>query len=70
MKKNTKLLVWIVSAIIVAAIIVVAMITSSAKNETLATVDGHKITKEDLYDALVESLRSSYIRHTYFRQNY
>ena len=54
MKKNTKLLVWIVGAIIVAAIIIVAMITSAAKNETLATVDGNKITKEDLYGALVE----------------
>ena len=40
MKKNTKLLVWIVGAIIVAAIIIVAMITSSTKNETLATVGG------------------------------
>ena len=55
MKKNTKLLVWIVGAIIVAAIIIVAMVTSSAKNETLATVDGHKINKEDLYDTLVET---------------
>ena len=54
MKKNTKLLVWIVGAIIVAAIIIVAMITSSAKNETLATVAGNNITKEDLYDALVK----------------
>ncbi len=54
MKKNTKLLVWIVGAIIVAAIIIVAMITSSTKNETLATVAGNNITKEDLYDALVK----------------
>lgn len=55
MKNNTKLLVWIVGAIIVAGIIVAAMVTSSAKNETLATVEGSKITKEDLYDALVET---------------
>lgn len=55
MKKNTKLLVWIVGAIIVAAIIIVAMVTSSAKNETLATVDGNKITKEDLYNSLVKN---------------
>ncbi len=54
MKKNTKLLVWILGAIIVAAIIIVAMVTSSAKNETLATVDGNNITKENLYDALVK----------------
>lgn len=54
MKKNTKLLVWIVGAIIIAAIIVVAMITSSAKNETVATVAGEKITKVDLYNALVK----------------
>ena len=54
MKKNTKLLVWIVGAIIVAAIIIVAMITSSTKNETLATVAGNNITKEDLYAALVK----------------
>ena len=54
MKKNTKLLVWILGAIIVAAIIIVAMVTSSAKNETLATVDGKNITKENLYDALVK----------------
>ncbi len=55
MKKNSKLVVWIVSAIIIAAIIVVAMLTSSAKNETMATVGDNNITKEDLYDALVES---------------
>ena len=55
MKKNTKLLVWVVGAIIIAAIIIVAMITSSTKNETLATVEGNNITKENLYDALVES---------------
>ena len=55
MKKNSKLVVWIVSAIIIAAIIVVAMLTSSAKNETMATVGDTKITKEDLYDELVES---------------
>lgn len=54
MKKNTKLLVWIVGALIIAALLVVAMITSAAKNETLATVNGNKITKEDLYGALVK----------------
>lgn len=54
MKKNTKLLVWIIGAIIIAAIIIVAMISSSAKNETVATVDGNKITKQNLYDALVK----------------
>ena len=54
MKKNSKLVVWIVGAVIVAALVVAAMITSAAKNETLATVDGNKITKDDLYDALVE----------------
>lgn len=54
MKKNTKLLVWIVGALIIAALIIVAMVTSAAKNETLATVDGNKITKEDLYGALVK----------------
>src|SRR4051794_22628302 len=54
MKKNTKLAVWLVGAIIVAAIVVVAMITSSAKNETLATVAGDNITKDDLYNALVK----------------
>lgn len=54
MKKNTKLLVWIIGAIIIAAIIIVAMISSSAKNETVATVDGNKITKQHLYDALVK----------------
>ena len=36
-----------------AALVVTAMITSAAKNETLATVDGNKITKDDLYNALV-----------------
>jgi foldase protein PrsA len=55
MKKNSRLVVWIVSAVIIAAIIIVAMLTSSAKNETMATVGDTKITKADLYDELVES---------------
>lgn len=54
MKKNTKLAVWLVGAIIVAAIIIVAMITSSAKNESVASVAGNNISKEDLYNALVK----------------
>ncbi|MFJ8268084.1 peptidylprolyl isomerase [Peribacillus asahii] len=55
MKKNAKLAVWLVGAVVIAALIVVAMITSAAKNETVATVDGNKITKEELYDELVAS---------------
>ncbi|USK70558.1 peptidylprolyl isomerase [Peribacillus asahii] len=55
MKKNAKLAVWLVGAVVIAALIVVAMITSTAKNETVATVDGSKITKEELYDELVAS---------------
>ncbi|MFB5284977.1 peptidylprolyl isomerase [Peribacillus sp. Hz7] len=55
MKKNTKLAVWLVGAVVIAALIVVAMITSTAKNETVATVDGSKITKDELYDELVAS---------------
>ncbi|MFJ8247768.1 peptidylprolyl isomerase [Peribacillus asahii] len=55
MKKNAKLAVWLVGAVVIAALIVVAMITSTAKNETVATVDGNKITKEELYDELVAS---------------
>lgn len=53
MKNNSKLVVWIVGAVIVVALVITAMITSAAKNETLATVDGNKITKDDLYNALV-----------------
>ncbi|USK60126.1 peptidylprolyl isomerase [Peribacillus asahii] len=55
MKKNAKLVVWLVGAVVIAAIIVVGMITSTAKNEAVATVDGSKITKEELYDELVAS---------------
>lgn len=55
MKKNAKLAIWLVGAVVIAALIVVAMITSTAKNETVATVDGNKITKEELYDELVAS---------------
>ncbi|AZV41000.1 peptidylprolyl isomerase [Peribacillus asahii] len=55
MKKNAKLAVWLVGAVVIAALIIVAMITSTAKNETVATVDGSKITKEELYDELVAS---------------
>ncbi|MEH6946559.1 peptidylprolyl isomerase [Bacillus sp. JJ634] len=55
MKKNAKLAVWLVGAVVIAALIIAAMITSTAKNETVATVDGSKITKEELYDELVAS---------------
>ena len=55
MKKNAKLAIWLVGAVVIAALIVAAMITSTAKNETVATVDGSKITKEELYDELVAS---------------
>lgn len=55
MKKNTRLVVWIIGAILVAAILIVAMVTSATNNKTVATVDGQNITKEELYNTLVKS---------------
>lgn len=55
MKKNSRVVVWIVGALIIAALVIAGMVTSATKNETVATVGENKITKNDLYDALVKA---------------
>lgn len=54
MKKN-KLIAWIVTSVLIAAVLIVAMVTQTPKIEEVASVEGKVITKDDLYDALVES---------------
>ncbi|MFD4931068.1 peptidylprolyl isomerase [Peribacillus butanolivorans] len=50
--RSTKAYVWAGSGLIIAGIMVFAMISSTDK--TMASVDGEKINKDELYDALVE----------------
>lgn len=50
--RSKKAYVWAGSSLIIAGIMVFAMISSTDK--TMASVDGEKINKDELYDALVE----------------
>lgn len=50
--RSTKAYVWAGSILVIAGIMVFAMISSTDK--TMASVDGEKINKDELYDALVE----------------
>ncbi|WP_141994153.1 peptidylprolyl isomerase [Bacillus sp. B4EP4a] len=49
--RSTKAYIWAGSILIIAGIMVFAMISSTDK--TMASIDGEKISKDELYDALV-----------------
>ncbi|CAH0217780.1 peptidylprolyl isomerase [Peribacillus simplex] len=49
--RSTKAYIWAGSILIIAGIMAFAMISSTDK--TMASIDGEKINKDDLYDALV-----------------
>ncbi|MDW7617163.1 peptidylprolyl isomerase [Peribacillus simplex] len=51
--RSTKAYVWAGSTLIIAGIMAFAMISSTEKNKTMASIDGEKISKDELYDALV-----------------
>ncbi|RRN69112.1 foldase [Peribacillus simplex] len=51
--RSTKAYVWAGSTLIIAGIMAFAMISSTDKNKTMASIDGEKISKDELYDALV-----------------
>ncbi|MDM5292048.1 peptidylprolyl isomerase [Peribacillus simplex] len=51
--RSTKAYVWAGSTLIIAGIMAFAMISSTEKNKTMASIDGKKISKDELYDALV-----------------
>ena len=55
MKKSNKAYWWAGGIIIIAAILIYAMFVTNEKKNTVASVNGEKIKKSELYDMLVES---------------